>query len=192
MLTTELLLAEYSRGRFPMMHHPLPTSPGGGGGRLEWHDPDPRAIFPLDHIAPNARLRTFIRTCGYRCTIDQRFEEVMRACADRENTWINEEMIAAYVVLHTAGHALSVETWKDDDLIGGIYGARIGRAFFGESMFSRKSNASKVAFYFLVDHLKTTGFTLFDTQYLNEHTASLGAVEVTREEFRRRLAAAIG
>lgn len=159
-------------------------------GGPNWHDPDPRAIIPLDRPRPNARLRSYIRSHGYTCTMNVCFEDVMRACADREDRWINEEMITAYTELHRVDHALSTETWQGDDLIGGIYGVAIGRAFFGESMFSRASNASKAAFHHLVSHLRGNGFTLFDTQYINAHTRSLGAIEVPREEFRRMLAAA--
>jgi leucyl/phenylalanyl-tRNA---protein transferase len=173
-LSTGLLIDAYSSGLFPMMHE---------DGELRWHDPDPRAIFPLDRIAPNARLRTFIRSNGYRFTFDGCFEQVMRTCADRERTWISEEMVQAYTALHLAGHAHSAEAWQGDALVGGVYGVSIGAAFFGESMFSRKSNGGKAAFFRLSDHLRSAGFTLFDTQYINDHTRSLGAIEIARTEF---------
>lgn len=182
LLSPEVLLAAYERGWFPMMHE---------DGDLYWHDPDPRAIFQLDAVQPNARLRRFLRSSGFTCTVDTSFEAVMRACADRPERWINEEMIQAYTALHRQGHALCVETWLNGELIGGIYGVRLGRAFFGESMFSRRANASKAAFFHLAEHLRANGFTLFDTQYLNDHTRSLGAVEITRVEFRRMLAEAL-
>jgi leucyl/phenylalanyl-tRNA---protein transferase len=181
-LSPSLLIAAYARGFFPMAHD---------DGLLYWHDPDPRAVFPLDAVRPNARLSTFIRAQGYRCTVDHRFEAVMRACADRESTWITEEMILAYTELHRAGYAHSVETWKDGELIGGIYGLSLGGAFFGESMFSRATNASKVAFHHLAEHLRQQGFTLFDSQYINDHTRSLGAVEIPRSQFGAMLAEAL-
>lgn len=181
MLTADLLRSAYAQGIFPMVHD---------DGELYWHDPDPRAIFPLDAIAPNARLQRYIRTHGYRCTIDACFTEVMHRCADREETWLDERMIAAYSALHALGDAHSVECWRADELIGGIYGVSIGSAFFGESMFSRANNASTAAFHFLVAHLRAHGCTLFDTQYINDHTRRLGAIEVPRSVFRERLSAA--
>ncbi len=160
-------------------------------GQLYWHDPDPRAVFPLERLIPNARLRTFIHSHGYQNTVDERFEAVMRGCADRTSTWITEEMIQVYTELHRLGFAHSVETWKDGELIGGIYGISIGAAFFGESMFSRKTNASKAAFYHLATHLRQKAFTIFDSQYINDHTRLLGAVEITRDKFGLLLADAI-
>ncbi len=174
-LTAELLLAAYSNGYFPM---------GNEQGRLEWHSPDPRAIFPLEVVRPNTRFRRFLRNSGQRCTIDADFGVVMRHCATAHgDTWITEEMIGAYTALHRAGHAHSVETWEGDELVGGIYGVSIGAAFFGESMFSLVPNASKAAFYHLAEHLRESGFTLFDSQYLNDHTRMLGAIEIPRSEF---------
>jgi leucyl/phenylalanyl-tRNA--protein transferase len=181
-LTADLLLRAYRRGWFPMAHE---------DGELYWHDPDPRAIFPLADLKPNARLQRAIRSAGFRVTLDQHFEDVMRACGDREETWITEEMIAAYVALHGQGHAHSVEVWQDGTLVGGLYGVSVGGAFFGESMFSRVPNASKAAFHHLAGHLRQRGFTLFDSQYINDHTASLGAIEVPREIFRTMLAQAL-
>lgn len=175
------LLRIYRTGRFPMHH----------GDGLYLLDPDPRAIFPLHQLRPNARLSRYIRSNGYGCTMDTAFEAVMRACADRPERWISEGMVQAYTELHQQGHALSVEVWQHGVLVGGLYGVKLGRAFFGESMFSRKPNASKAAFYHLVDHLRDQGYALFDTQYLNAHTRSLGAVEVPRSVFRERLNAAL-
>ncbi len=181
LLTPELLLSFYARGQFPMDHD----------DGLYLHDPDPRAIFPLQDLRPNARLLRSVRSRGYTCTMDTAFEQVMRACADRPERWINEDMVRAYTGLHIMGHALSVEVWQHGELAGGLYGVRLGRAFFGESMFNRATNASKAAFYHLADHLRANAYTLFDTQYLNDHTRSLGAVEVSREEFRRLLVEAL-
>lgn len=160
-------------------------------GQLYWHDPDPRAVFPLERLVPNDRLRTFIHSHRYQNTVDERFEAVMRGCADRTSTWITEEMIQVYTELHRLGFAHSVETWKDGELIGGIYGISIGAAFFGESMFSRKTNASKAAFYHLAKHLRHKAFTIFDSQYINDHTRLLGAVEIARDKFGLLLAGAI-
>lgn len=176
------LLGAYAQGLFPMAHD---------DGHMYWHDPDPRAIFPLQDIRPNARLRRFARNEGYHCTVDRCFTAVMEACAERPSTWITPEMIAVYTALHRGGHAHSVETWNGDLLIGGIYGIAIGGAFFGESMFSRAPNASKVAFHFLAAHLREQGFSLFDTQYINDHTRMLGALEIPREHFRVLLADAL-
>jgi leucyl/phenylalanyl-tRNA---protein transferase len=177
-----MLLRAYRQGAFPMAHD---------DGELHWHDPDPRAVFPLERLRPNARLRSFIRAHGYTCTIDARFEQVMRACADRESTWITDDMVSAYTALHASGKARSVEVWQDGRLVGGIYGVAIGAAFFGESMFSHADNASKAAFHHLAAHLRERGFIMFDSQYINDHTRSLGAVELPRAEFRSLLALAV-
>lgn len=178
----ELVLA-YSEGRFPMCHD---------DGELYWHDPDPRAIFPLERIRPNARAQRAFRQAGFTYSRDHAFEQVIRACADREETWIDERIIATFVNMHSAGYAHSVETWQGEELVGGIYGVALKGAFFGESMFSRVPNAGKAAFYALVAHLRSKGYSLFDTQYLNEHTRSLGAVDVDRDVFRTMLQGALG
>lgn len=181
-LTPQLLLVAYRNGFFPM---------ADDHGRIQWHCPDPRAIFPLEDLRPNKRFLRFLRGSGLHCTTDAAFGEVMRRCATAHgDTWITEEMIAAYTALHRMGHAHSVETWCGNELVGGIYGVGIGTAFFGESMFSLRTNASKAAFYHLVAWLRDTGCTLFDTQYLNAHTASLGAIEIPQEHFLRMLARA--
>jgi leucyl/phenylalanyl-tRNA--protein transferase len=182
-LTTDMLLSAYSEGFFPM---------GDEEQWIRFHNPDPRAVFPLEAIRPNSRFRRFLRNSGLHCTIDTDFEAVMRHCATvHGDTWITEEMIAAYTVLHRIGHAHSLETWEGDELVGGLYGVNIGAAFFGESMFSLVPNASKAAFYHLAKHLRDRGFTLFDSQYLNDHTASLGAIEIPQSEFLDRLQDAI-
>ncbi|MCB0770440.1 MAG: leucyl/phenylalanyl-tRNA--protein transferase [Flavobacteriales bacterium] len=160
-------------------------------GELYWHDPDPRAIFPLDEIRPNARLKRQLRTEGFRITMDKAFNAVITACADREETWIDPRIIASYQSLHEAGFAHSVETWRDGELVGGIYGVGLKGAFFGESMFSRVDHASKAAFYALVERLKVNDFVLFDSQYINPFTRQLGAIEIPRTEFRKRLAHAL-
>ena len=182
-LTPDLLLAAYKQGFFPM---------GDEFGETEWHNPDPRAIFPLEKLKPNARFRRWLRGSGLHCTIDTDFEKVMRHCATAHgDSWITEDMITAYTALHRTGHAHSVETWDADELVGGIYGVSIGAAFFGESMFSLVPNASKAAFHHLVAHLQQCDFLLFDTQYINDHTASLGAIEIAKEKFCMILAQAL-
>jgi leucyl/phenylalanyl-tRNA--protein transferase len=178
-IAADLLLRAYRKGMFPMSH---------GDEGIYLHDPDPRAIFPLDITKPNARARRAFRAVGFRITHDQAFETVMRACADRPDTWMTEELLQAYVDLHRLRHAHSVEVWQDEVLVGGLYGVSIGGAFFAESMFSRVSNASKAAFFHLVAHLCSKGFGLLDSQYINDHTASLGAIEVPRNWFRTMLA----
>lgn len=176
------LLSAYRNGRFPMCHE---------DGELYWHDPDPRAIFPLEGLQPNPRTVRAFRQAGFCTTRDEAFEQVIRACADRADTWIDERIIASYIAAHASGHAHSVETWADGELVGGIYGVAMRGAFFGESMFSRRSNAGKAAFFALCDHLRQQGFSLFDTQYINAHTRLLGAVEVPRGRFRALLAEAL-
>ena len=177
--TPQLLLATYAQGIFPM---------ADADGTIQWYSPDPRAIFPLEAVGPNARFRRFLRNSDLSCTIDQAFKEVISHCATvHGESWIDSRIINAYAALHQMGHAHSVETWQGEKLVGGLYGVSLGGAFFGESMFSLVSNASKVAFFHLVEHLKERGFLLFDTQFLNEHTASLGAIEVPQPAFNTML-----
>jgi leucyl/phenylalanyl-tRNA---protein transferase len=181
-LRADQLIGAYARGYFPMTHP---------DGQLYWHDPDPRAVFPLNDVRPNARLRRKLRSAGFVCSVDQAFERVMCGCADRETTWLSEEMIGAYVELHHRGFAHSVETWYQGQLVGGIYGVSLQGAFFGESMFNRANHASKAAFHHLMDHLRERRFLLFDSQYINDHTRSLGAMEIPRDEFGPVLAEAL-
>lgn len=181
-LSADLLLKAYRKGWFPMSH----DEEG-----IFLHDPDPRAIFPLDTTRPNARAIRAFRKAGFRFTHDRAFETVMRACADRPETWMTEELLQAYVEMHRLGRAHSVEVWQGDAMVGGLYGVSLGGAFFAESMFSRVPNASKAAFFHLVAHLRSKGFGLLDSQYINDHTASLGAIEVPRTWFRTMLAQAM-
>lgn len=181
-LPVDLLLAGYAAGRFPMSH---------ADGALYWHDPDPRAIFPLEGMRPNARAQRAFRQAGFTITHDRAFASVIRSCADRADTWIDERIIHSFEALHAAGYAHSVETWTEGELVGGLYGVALGAAFFGESMFSKRPNAGKAAFFASCAHLQQQGFTLFDTQYINDHTRRLGAVELSRKEFRVRLKAAM-
>ena len=178
----EILVKAYTKGLFPMCHE---------DGELYWYDPDPRAVFPLDTLAPDRRTARIIRSGRFTITRDSAFAEVIAACAEREDTWIDERIKASYVALHLAGHAHSVEAWQDQELVGGIYGVALGGTFFGESMFTRASNAGKVAFHALVAHLCVRGFVLFDSQYINDFTSQLGAVEHSREGFKQDLKAAL-
>jgi leucyl/phenylalanyl-tRNA--protein transferase len=173
-----VLLDGYARGRFPMCHE---------DGGIYWHDPDPRAIFPLAELRPDPVTARQVRSGRYHCTLDRAFEAVIRACADRPEIWLDERMIRSYIALHEAAHAHSVECWEDHQLVGGIYGVSIGAAFFGESMFGRQ-NAGKVAFHHLAGRLQQAGYLLFDTQYINPFTEGLGAIEVPRAQFRHELA----
>lgn len=181
-IPVDVLLEAYREGRFPMCHE---------DGNLYWHDPDPRAIFHLEKLAPNARMRRAMRSKRYQFSVDTAFAEVIAACASREETWLDQRLIASYVALFAAGYAHSVEVWENEELVGGIYGVAVGGAFFGESMFNRVSNAGKLAFYKLVEYLRERDFTLFDTQYLNEFTAALGAVDIPRKDFKRALERAL-
>jgi leucyl/phenylalanyl-tRNA--protein transferase len=182
-LTTDLLLLAYSRGYFPMAE--------GRTGPLSWYSPDPRAVIPIETFHPSRSLRQLIRKRIFEVRIDEAFGEVLRACADREETWISEGIIAAYAELHREGHAHSVETRRDGILVGGLYGIAIGGAFFGESMFSREPSASKVALAALVERLRERGFLLLDAQFMNEHLRQFGTVEIPRDEYLRRLGLAM-
>lgn len=182
LIPVPVLLKAYSSGLFPMAHD---------DGELYWHDPDPRAIFPLEDLVPDPRTARQLRSPGIKITIDSDFRSVIEACADRSETWIDPRIIGSYVELHRAGHAHSLEVWRNDELVGGIYGVSIGGAFFGESLFNRRNNMGKVAFYALVEHLRSNGFELFDTQYLNPFTEKLGAIEIPRNRYLELLALAI-
>ena len=179
-LSPERLLEAYRRGIFPWYDEGLPIC---------WWSPDPRAIFELNRFHVSRRLQRTCRSGRFQVSVDQAFSEVIRGCADRpgQGTWITSEMVDAYEALHRLGHAHSVEVWKDNRLAGGIYGVAVGGLFAGESMFSRCSDASKVALVHLVDRLRERGFQLFDIQFLNAHTDRLGAVEIPRMEYLARL-----
>ena len=176
------LLRAYRSGIFPWFNE---------GDPILWWSPDPRAIFELDRFYISRRLMRTIRTGKFRLTINQAFGDVIRGCADREQTWITADMIDAYTRLHRLGHAHSIESWLGDELAGGVYGVALGGLFAGESMFHRASGASKVALAYLVEYLKIRGFVLFDTQVVTEVTASLGALEIPRVDYLARLQEAI-
>lgn len=179
-ITPELVLHAYASGIFPMAEH-------RNDPEVFWVEPRRRGIIPLDGFHISRSLARRIRQGRYEVTIDTAFDAVMDACADRPETWINDQIRSLYSQLHTMGHAHSLEVWQDGQLSGGVYGIAIGAAFFGESMFSRRRDASKVALAWLVDRLKRAGFILLDTQFITPHLASLGAIEIPRAEYRRQL-----
>lgn len=183
-LEPSLLIHAYQQGVFPM---------GMEDGTIGWFSPDPRGIIPLDTFHVPGRLQRVLRSRRFTTTLDRDFEGVMRACAaDREEgTWITEDIIAAYVALHRLGLAHSVEVWRGDAMVGGLYGVRLGAAFFGESMFHRETDASKVALVTLVDHLRAEHGTLLDIQWVTPHLARFGAVEIPRDDYLARLADAL-
>lgn len=183
-LTPQLLLNAYASGVFPMAEHQ-------DDPEIFWVDPRRRGIFPLEEFHISRSLARRIRRGGYRISINQDFEGVVKGCADRPETWINAQIFDLYMQLHAMGFAHSLEVWIGDDLVGGIYGVTLGRAFFGESMFSRRTDASKIALAYLVDRLRLAGFTLFDTQFITPHLGRLGATEVTRARYHRLLEEAL-
>lgn len=160
-------------------------------GRISWYAPDPRAILEHDLLHISHSLRAFLRKNVYHIRTDTAFEMVMRHCAKRKETWINGEFIKAYTYLHHIGLAHSVEAWQDNELVGGLYGVALGGAFMGESMFSRATNASKVCLVALVNHLKTQGYVLHDTQFITPHLESLGVIEIPRSVYEQRLKEAL-
>ncbi len=172
----------YSQGIFPMADE---------NGEIHWYAPDPRAILEHAHLHISRSLRATIRKGIYEIRMDCAFEQVMRSCGSREETWINEEFIKTYTYLHRCNLAHSVEAWKDGQLVGGLYGITLGAAFMGESMFSYATDASKVCLVALVEHLRARGYTLHDTQFLTPHLATLGVSEIPRSEYERRLELAI-
>jgi len=157
-----------------------------------WVEPRSRAILPLHGFHLSRSLAKTIRRESFEVTRDRAFEKVIRGCADRSETWINADIERATLGLHAAGHAHSIECWQDGELVGGVYGVRLGRAFFGESMFSRRTDASKVALAWLVARLKIGNFVLLDCQFMTSHLASLGAVAVPRKRYAVLLAASLG
>ncbi len=184
-LQTDTLIAAYSKGIFPWYSEGQP---------ILWWSPSPRMILQPEDFLWHRSLRKLARKQQYRITVDTSFTQVMRECANapragQSGTWINEAMLSAYTTLHHAGHAHSVEAWEGDRLVGGLYGVSLGKVFFGESMFSHRSGASKLAFGSLCAQLTAWGYALIDCQVYTEHLASLGAYEIPRDEFEQRLAA---
>ena len=183
-ITPDLLVRAYSIGLFPMAED-------RDSAQLHWVEPERRGIFPLDGLVISKSLAKIVRSDLYQVTADGAFREVMQACAERDKTWINEEILHLYCALHQRGQAHSIEARFEGELVGGLYGVSLGAAFFGESMFFRARDASKVALVHLVARLRLGGFRLLDTQFLTDHLASLGAIEISRADYRRRLAAAL-
>jgi leucyl/phenylalanyl-tRNA--protein transferase len=180
-LTPELLLHGYSVGIFPM-------SESRDDPEIFWVDPRRRGVLPLDGFHMSRSLARAMRRSTWTITTNKDFAGVVDGCADREDTWINAEIRSLYTALHARKQAHSLEVWEGDALVGGVYGVVLGAAFFGESMFSRRTNASKFALACLVDRLRQGGFMLFDTQFITDHLASLGAVEILRAQYHGALA----
>lgn len=179
-LTPDLLLQGYRQGIFPMAE-------GRDAPDIFWVDPQMRGILPLDGMHLARSLRRRIRARPFGISFDRDFAGVIAGCANRGETWINAPIAALYAALHARGAAHSIEVWDGPLLVGGVYGVTIGAAFFGESMFSRRSDASKIALAYLVDRLVAGGFVLFDTQFVTPHLTRLGAVEISRAAYRARL-----
>ena len=187
-LTPELVLAAYARGLFPMAEK-------RDDPHLYWVSPEKRGVLPLDTFHVPHRLARTVRSGKFTVTSDRAFSEVMKGYAapkpGREETWINSEILRLYTALAASGHAHSVECWRDGQLVGGLYGVKLGAAFFGESMFSRERDASKVALVRLVETLRRGGFALLDTQFLTAHLAGFGALEVPRDRYIKLLESAL-
>ena len=182
MIEPELLLQGYRLGVFPMAME---------DSTIEWFSPDPRAILPLEDFHLPHALRRLLRKKVFEIKINNHFSEVIEACAKREDTWINREIIESYTQMHELGYAHSVETWANDTLAGGLYGVAIGGAFFGESMFHRVTDASKIALVVLVEHLRARKFALLDTQWLTPHLEQFGGIEISRYHYLRLLRTAV-
>jgi len=187
-LTASQLMRAYAIGVFPMARH-------RDDPKLVWIDPEERGILPLDEFHIPRSLRKTVRKGPFTVRCDTAFERVMRLCAepaeDRPETWINDEILRLFIELHRMGVTHSVETWLGDELVGGLYGLSLGGAFFGESMFSRVTDASKVALVHLVARLRLGGYSLLDTQFVTDHLTRFGAREIPREEYHARLAEAL-
>lgn len=183
-LTPELLLRAYAAGVFPMAE-------GRDDPGVFWVEPRMRGIIPLNGFHVSRSLRRRILSGRFDVTVDRAFRDVVRSCAARPETWINHRIEGLYLRLHRMGRAHSIEVWTEGRLAGGIYGVALGGAFFGESMFSRETDASKVALCYMVDRVRCAGFALFDTQFITEHLASLGAIEISRDDYHDRLGEAL-
>lgn len=185
-LNTKLLFSAYCQGVFPM---------AAPNGKINWYSPDPRSIIPIDTYKPSKSLRSVLNKNMFEIRINQQFVEVMRYCSKPrfygDGIWISDEMIQAYTELNKLGFAHSVETYIDNELVGGLYGVQIGAVFYGESMFSLVSNASKVAFHQLIQILRKNEFELLDSQYINDNVLRYGAIEISRDEFMEKLEKAI-
>jgi len=183
-ITPQLLLQAYAAGIFPM-------SESRADPEIFWVDPKFRGILPLNSFHISRSLRRRLLRGDYQITLSHDFAGTVTACADRDETWINDTIFDLYRQLHDAGFAHSLEVWQHDRLVGGVYGVTLGAAFFGESMFSRVTDGSKIALAYLVDHLNRCGFQLFDTQFITPHLFSLGGAEISRSAYHARLAKAL-
>lgn len=183
-LTPDLIISAYANGYFPMPH---PESQ-----KICWFHPDPRAVLPLEGFRASRSLLKSIRQKQFRISVDEAFDAVMDGCADRPETWINEEIRQAFIELHQLGHTHSVEVWMGDRLVGGTYGLALRGAFFAESMFHKETDASKAALFGLVDHMKASGMSLLEIQYITPHLASLGGIEISSELYMEQLRKALG
>jgi leucyl/phenylalanyl-tRNA--protein transferase len=185
LIDPDLLLRAYSIGVFPM-------ADSRDAGEVFWVEPRRRAIIPIDGFRLSRSLRKTLRSGVFEVTTDAAFGEVIRRCAQREETWINDEIEKSFVELHRLGHAHSVECRQEGELVGGLYGVRLGGAFFGESMFSTRTDASKVALAWLVARLRVGGFGLLDCQFMTDHLRSLGAIEISQQDYLALLASVAG
>ncbi|MDP6691300.1 MAG: leucyl/phenylalanyl-tRNA--protein transferase [Alphaproteobacteria bacterium] len=187
-ITSDIVLKAYATGIFPM-------SEGRDEPEMFWVDPEKRGILPLEDFHLSRRLRRTVRQEPFTIRIDSAFDQVMSACAEpasgRWTTWINREIQELFTELHERGAAHSIEAWEGDELVGGLYGIALGAAFFGESMFSRRTDASKVALVHLVARLRLASFRLLDTQFITEHLRQFGAVEISRADYHSRLSRAL-
>lgn len=188
MIDSDMLLRAYAFGVFPMAE-------ARDDPELFWIDPEHRGVLPLDNFHLPRRLKRTVKAEPFEVRIDTSFRQVMMACAEsgeaREGTWINDQIIALYSELFARGHAHSVECWEEGRLVGGLYGVSLGAAFFGESMFSRETDASKVALVYLVARLRFGGFKLLDTQFVTTHLQQFGTIEISRDAYRARLREAV-
>ncbi len=189
-LTTDVLVWAYEHGVFPMAD--------GADGPIHWFSPDPRAVLPLERFHASRSLRRRVRSGAFHITFDQCFTQVMRCCAEpratQRDTWISPRMVDIYSALHEAGLAHSIEAWSEHacrQLAGGLYGVSLGGAFFGESMFSRATDASKVCLFHLVEHLRRQGYVLLDTQFSTPHLEQFGIIEISRGQYLERLQEAL-
>ncbi len=176
--TKDLVLSAYSQGIFPMGHD---------DGTIRWYSPDPRCIFDFDKFHVPRRLMRTYKSGKFEMKVNSAWKEVLKACADRESTWITDDIFRVYTQMHEAGFAHSVEAYYEGRLAGGLYGVSIGGAFMGESMFHNVTDASKISLIFLVERLQSRGFVLLDSQYMTDHLSTLGAVLISRQEYLRRL-----
>jgi leucyl/phenylalanyl-tRNA---protein transferase len=183
MIPVDLVLQAYQQGWFPMGDN---RTPG-----IEWYSPDPRGVLPIETFHAPARLERVIRQGKFDIRINDAFLEVLTSCAGRGETWITEEIVGTYLELHRLGFAHSVEAWHEGSLAGGLYGVALGGAFFGESMFHRVTDASKVALHGLIERLRGRGFTLLDTQWVTPHLRQFGAIEIPRARYLRLLQRAL-